>query len=71
MKTALAIAAAWQGATGTIVVDLNTGLVSKRMDGVTLTGLVQAYQSGALTLSAFLQALADDDIVPQSAANAA
>jgi hypothetical protein len=58
------------GCDGHYSVELNTDFVSKRMDGATLTALVAAYQAGAVTLAGFLQALADGDIVPQSAADA-
>ncbi len=54
LTAALKFAAEWSGAMGDIVVKLNRDFIDQRLDGQTLTGMVQAFQCGALSLETFL-----------------
>lgn len=65
VKQALEFCATFSpNAASKIEVALNMEFAKRRMDGPTLTGLVQAYTAGALELSAFLNALTDGGILP-------
>lgn len=75
LEAALKCAADWMSASGDVSVTLNREFVDTTLDGPTLTGLVQAYQSGGLSLPQFLynlqqgQLLAPDtDIEVETAA---
>jgi Domain of unknown function (DUF4055) len=65
LQAALQFAADWNGAAGSVRVELNDDFISARLDPQTLLGLVQAYQAGALTLGSLLQAMQDGDLLPQ------
>lgn len=78
IQAALSCAAEWMGVTDKIEVTLSRDFVDTKLDGPTLAGLVQAYQSGALTIEQFLfnlqqgEMLAPDtDIETEAAAVAA
>jgi hypothetical protein len=62
---ALRYAADWTGASPDAVkIELNDDFISTRLDAQTLTGLVQAFQAGALTLQGLQTAMADGELVP-------
>jgi hypothetical protein len=57
LQIAMSLAAWWAGAEGPVEITLNRDFSDIRLDGQTLTALVAAYQSGALSLSQFLHNL--------------
>lgn len=63
LKSALQCAADWMNATGEIEITLNREYVDITIDGPTLTGLVQAYQAGALTVEQFLYNMQQGDLL--------
>ncbi len=65
LHAALSFASDWDGAAGSVAVELNDDFISARLDPQTLLGFVQAYQAGALSLGALLQAMQDGDLLPQ------
>jgi hypothetical protein len=63
LKAVLQLAAEWQGSVGTVEITLNREYVDTTMDGQTLTGLVAAYQAGALSLEQFLYNLQQGELL--------
>lgn len=63
IEAALKFAAHWIGAEGPVQITLNREFVDTRLDGATLTGLVAAFQSGALSLSQFLYNMQQGDLL--------
>jgi hypothetical protein len=64
LQAALQVAAEWEGASGSVSLEINDDFISARLDPQTLLGLVSAYQAGALTLGSLLQAMQDGDLLP-------
>lgn len=77
VRQALTCAAEWMGISEKVEVTLNRDFVDIKLDGPTLTGLVQAYQAGALTIEQFLynlkqgEMLAPDTDIDEEAAEVA
>lgn len=63
IKAALEFIAEWMGVSGAIEVTLNRDYIESKLDGPTLVGLVQAYQSGALSLEQFLYNLQQGELL--------
>jgi hypothetical protein len=64
LDAALKCAADWQGVTGEVKADLNKDFTDQSLDPRTLTGMVQAFQAGALSLPAFLFTLQQAEMLP-------
>ena len=63
IKAALECAAEWMGVSGEIEITLNREFVDTTLDGPMLTGLVQAFQAGALSLPQFLYSLQQGELL--------
>jgi hypothetical protein len=63
LQAALECAAKWMSITGKVKLTLNREWVDGALDGPTLTGLVQAFEAGALSLPQFLYNLQQADML--------
>jgi len=63
LTAALKTAAEWVAASGDVSVTLNREFIDTRLDGQTLTALVGAYQTGAMTIEQFLFSLQQGDML--------
>lgn len=63
LKDALQRCAEWMSVSGTVEITLNREFIDTTMDGPTLTGLVQAFQAGALSIPQFLWNLQQGDLL--------